>query len=333
MVETLEVKCGLKKSFDLRSNIRKTKLMSEWMPSLNALRALEAVARRSSYAGAAQELNVTPAAVKQLVLKLEDALGVALVERRGRGIALTDAAKAAAPDLALAMRHLTGAVHKMRSHQGRARLIVTVEASLATTWLVPRLEDFRAKHPGINVLIDSSQQIAELTQGDVDAAIRYGVAPRAGLKTIRLFDDQVFPACSPAQALNVSDGAGIEHLKSMPLIHWDMAQLPWANATRRWFDWDAWADQVGVSGLETSKGLRFSDYGLAVQAAISGQGVILASWPILQDPFDAGLLVQLFPESARSTGIGYDLVTTDQASKRPEVAAFSEWLIGVAAGA
>ena len=82
--------------------------MSEWLPSLNALRAFEAVARHLSYRDAAVELAVTPAAVKQLVAKLEDALGARLVVRQGRGLALTDAAQAGQGDLSLAICHMEG---------------------------------------------------------------------------------------------------------------------------------------------------------------------------------------------------------------------------------
>lgn len=300
------------------------------MPSLNSLRALEAVARHLSYQGAAEELRVTPAAIKQLVAKLEDAMGRKLVERQGRGIALTEAAKEATGDLGLAMRHMADAVQKMQRSDEGERLIVSVEASLATSWLVPRLEDFRAQHPSINVLIDSSQQIVDLTRANVDVAIRYGVSSAADLITHRLFNDLVFPACSPARAKGPPALTSIEQLGDVPLIHWDMSQLPWATETRRWFDWHAWAKKSGLEGLDTSRGLRFSDYGLAVQAAISGQGFILASWPILRDPFDAGLLVQPFPDSAQRTGIGYDLVMTKEASDRPEVSAFADWLKEIA---
>lgn len=300
--------------------------MSSWMPSLNSLRALEAVARHLSYREAAEELRVTPAAIKQLVVKLEDAVGKKLVEREGRGIALSEAAKAATGDLSLAMRHMADAVQKMQRSREPERLIVSVEASLATTWLVPRLEDFRAHHPDINVLIDSSQRIVDLTRADADVAIRYGVPDAPGMITNRLFDDLVFPACSPSLAGGPPALASIEQLADVPLIHWDMSKLPWATEARRWFDWNEWAKQSGLVGLNTSRGVRFSDYGLAVQAAISGQGVILASWPILRDPFDAGLLVKPFSKRPLSTGIGYDLVMTAEASDRPEVSAFADWL-------
>lgn len=304
--------------------------MSEWLPSLNALRAFEAVARHLSYRDAAVELAVTPAAVKQLVAKLEDALGARLVVRQGRGLALTDAAQAGQGDLSLAIRHIEDAVRRMRAPADPTRVIVTVEASFATTWLVPRLEAFRSLHPGISVLIDSSQQIVDLARSDVDIAIRYGVAAKDGRPQQRLFDDLVFPACSPSLAAGPPALTSLDQLADAPLIHWDMSALPWANETRRWFNWSEWARLTGVEGIDPTKGLRFSDYGLAVQAATSGQGVVLASWPILRDPFDAGLLVRPFADSARSTGIGYDLLLSDAGELRPEAQAFADWVVDVA---
>ena len=85
-----------------------------------------------------------------------------------------------------------------------------------------------------------------------------------------------------------------------------------------------------VNLFNNEHGLYFSDYGQAVQAAIAGQGVILASWPILKEPLDAGCLISPFEENL-STAIGYDVVTTQRASQRKEVKAFVDWVIGVAA--
>ncbi|SHL53041.1 transcriptional regulator, LysR family [Roseovarius marisflavi] len=299
------------------------------MPSLNSLRALEAVARHLSYPAAAEELGVTPAAVKQLIVKLEDALDKKLVERRGRGLALSETAMTATNDLSLAMRHLTDAVRGMRESRDTKRLIVSVESSLATTWLVPRLHDFCFRHPNIDVLIDSSQRIVDLKRSDVDVAIRYGVGTDPDLITHQLFEDCVAPACSPTLAEGPLSSASLDQLPGVPLIHWDIAKLPWATQARRWFDWSEWARREGISNIEAGSGLHFSDYGMAVQAAISGQGIILASKPILHDQFDAGLLVLPFANSSTKTGIGYDLVMTKQADDRPEVMAFTDWLRSV----
>ncbi len=305
--------------------------MSDWMPSLNALRALEAVGRNQSYQRAAEELRVTPAAVKQLVAKLETAFDRRLVVRCGRGVALTAAATHGQSDLAAAMQHLADGVRKMREFDAPRRVIVTVEASLATTWLVPRLPAFRKQNPGIDVLIDSSQKIVDLKTSDVDIAIRYGVAVDPELVSKRLFDDRVFPACSPALAQELQALAAPDPFAATPLIHWDLSDQPWAKTTKKWFDWSEWAVRNQISAIDTNKGLRFSDYGLAVQAAISGQGLILASWPILLDPFEAGLLIQPFPRYAETTGLGYDLATTAASLERPEVAAFNNWILQVAA--
>lgn len=304
--------------------------MADWIPSLYALRAFEAVSRHLSYKAAADELNVTPAAVKQLVVKLEAAIGKKLVERVGHRLVLTPGGHAGQSDITLAMRHISESVMKMRRPERSARLIVTVEASIAATWLVPRLENFRTACPGIDVLIDSSQHVVDLTREDVDVAIRYGVPTETGLVAKRLFQDLVLPACSPGLADGPPRLDSLEGLQDVPLIHWDLSHLPWALNTRRWFDWGAWLTRRRLRAADASKGLRFSDYGLAVQAAISGQGLLLAGWPALQDPLEAGLLVCPFPEHIEETDIGFDVVTTEAALRKVEVTAFIDWLVRTA---
>lgn len=301
--------------------------MSDWLPSLYALRAYEAVARHLSYKAAAEELNVTPAAVKQLVVKLETAIGGKLVERLGHRLQLTPNGLAGRNDMELAMRHISESVKKMRRRPGGTRLILTVEASIATTWLAPRLENFRATSPGIDVLIDSSQRVLDLNREDVDIAIRYGVPPEEGLVIKRLFKDLVLPACSPNMP---SIPQNLDDLVKAPLIHWELSKMPWAQKTRQWFDWGVWFEQRGIYDFDTSKGLHFSDYGLAVQAAISGQGVLLAGWPALQDTMEAALLFCPLPEHIYTTDIGFDVVTTEAAAQKPSVLAFVDWLVHTA---
>ena len=297
--------------------------MTRWLPSLNALRAFEAVARHLSYPRAAEELGVTPAAVKQLVYRLEETLGTPLIERSGRGLALTRAGQAGLEDLTAAMTHMSAAVGQMRGQRSAPRLIVSVEASLAATWLVPQLEAFRARHPQITVLIDSSQEIVDLHRSDVDIAIRYGVVPRDDLKTHRLFDDLIFPVCSPALAATLTN---LRDLALVPLIHWDISQLDWAHTTRQWFAWDRWFARIGIPAIGGDGALIFSDYGQAVQAAIAGQGVVLASGPLLRATLASGHLMRPFTESV-APGIGYDLVTTTAATRRPEARAFIDWML------
>ena len=304
--------------------------MANWTPSLNALRAFEAVCRRLSYSKAAEELSVTPGAVKQLVSKLEASVGATLIRRRGRGLELTPVARAALGDLSEAMRLIDRAATTLRRREERSRLLVTVESSFATAWLAPRLGSFRAAYPDVTVLIDSSQAVADVEAGEFDVAIRYGALTTGGMIAHRLFEDEIFPVCSPTLTKGPPPLRRLEDLAEAPLIHWDISHMPWAEATARWFSWPAWLRRQGAEALATEAGLYFSEYGQAVQAAIAGQGILLASWPILRAPVEAGLLVAPFSERV-TTDIGYEVVTSPRAAERGEVAAFIDWILQAAA--
>lgn len=303
--------------------------MQSSLPSLTALRAFEAVARHLHYPSAAEELNVSPAAVKQLIGKLESAVGARLIVRKGRGLALTQTGSASLQDLSSAMNLINSSVRKMREPRRANRLIVSVEASLATAWLVPKLQEFRFLYPDVAVLIDSTQEIVDLRRSDVDVAIRYGVDNDRSLITRRLFDDQIFPACSPSLVTGSNGINQLTDLARFPLIHWDLSKLTWAQNTAKWFSWENWLMHSGVDTASLDEGLRFSDYGLAVQAAIAGQGVVLASWPILKDVISAGQLVQPFKEVV-NTDTGYDIVTTEIDANRHEVEVFTSWILKAA---
>ena len=265
--------------------------MSDWLPSLNALRAFEAVARHLSYRDAAAELHVTPAAVKQLVQKLEAALGQPLVRRQGRGLALTEAGVAGRPDLAEGFRALGQSVERMRRAEARPSLTLSVEPTFATAWLIPRLEGFKARHPDIDALIDSSLRIVDLARERVDAAIRYGVAPAPGLVAHRLFDDETLAVCSPALAKGPPEIRRPHDLARATLLHMDVSHMPWITVSHHWFDWATWLAEVGAGEVAPGRGLRFNDYNLAIQAAIAGQGVALGSWPMVKDAIAQGHLV------------------------------------------
>ena len=300
--------------------------MSDWLPSLNALRAFETVSRHLNYRQAADELHVTPAAVKQLVGKLEDALGTSLLERQGRGLALTSTGASVSGDLSKAFRQIIDSVEKVRMMAGRQRLIVSVDPSFASAWLVPRLEVFRVKNADIDVLIDSSIKIVNLDRGDSDIAIRFGVPFEDGLVTYRLFDEQICAFCSPSLAKGPPAISRLEDLERVTLLRWDLSQFEWASNTGKWNSWKHWLAQVGGNYISPGTGLRFNDYNLAVQAAIAEQGLVLGSWPILQNLVERNLLVNPFPVAA-ITDIGYDLVTTKKALERAEVRSFIDWII------
>src|ERR1700684_2034634 len=184
------------------------------LPSLNALRAFEAVARRLSFARAAEELFVTKAAVAQQVRLLEDEIGAPLVERSGRGLRLTEsgaagggrggggagAGAAGAAALADGFAMLARAARAMREARGRGFLVINSSASFAATWLVGRIGKFKSRHPEIDVLVDANPIEDALDRGAVDALIRWGAGDFPGLSTTRLFQEEVFPVCAPEVA-------------------------------------------------------------------------------------------------------------------------------------
>ena len=304
--------------------------MSEWLPSLNALRAFEAVCRHLNYAHASEELRVTPAAVKQLVRKLENALGAQLVKRNGRGLALTAAGRSGFDGLSSGFTQISNAVGKMRLHTNRQSLVVSVEPSFATAWLVPRLDRFRVNNSDVDVLIDSSLKLVDLEQSAADIAVRFGAAPHSGgLVAHRLFDERLCAFCSPSLKMNGREPKHLDDLERATLLHWDISDLTWASATRKWMGWQPWLAMVGAGHIDWQSGTRFSDYNLAVQAAIAGQGFVLGSLPILRDLVEANLLVCPFGETV-DTDIGYNIVTTEQTLERPEVESFMNWIIGEA---
>jgi len=303
--------------------------VSDWLPSLNALKAFEAVSRHLNYARAAEELRVTPAAVKQLVSKLEEALGTQLVKRSGRGLELTSSGQSGCRMLASGFSQLRDAVDMMRAPDVRKRLIVSVEPSFATAWLVPRLESFRASNGEVDVLIDSSLKIVDVENGAADIAVRFGRAPQDNLVSHRLFDEQLCAFCSPSLASGPRKLKEIGDLQHATLLHWDLSDLSWAHATKRWMGWQPWLAEVGADHVNSATGVRFSDYNLAVQAAIAGQGVVLGSLPVLHDLVETNLLTCPFRERV-TTNIGYDLVTTRRALRRAEVQAFMDWIVAEA---
>ena len=302
--------------------------MTNWLPSLNSLRAFEVVSRHLNYRKAADELNVTPGAANQLVSKLEDAIGAPLLERRGRSLVLTPIGRAGHEGLTLPFRQIADTVERMRAmtNANAGRLIVSTTPSFAASWLVPRLEGFKEKNPKVGVLIEATPQLVQIGHGSADVAIRFGVKDHGSYVVHRLFDEELGALCSPSVAYGPPKISRLEDLENVPLLRWDLSQFDWATNTIKWNDWKHWLTAQGAEHITPGEGGRFTDYNLAVHAAIAGQGFVIGSTPILRDLLDARLLVNPF-FSGVATDIGYDLVTTDTSSSRSEVSTFIQWIL------
>src|SRR5215813_1452189 len=188
---------------------------------LNALRAFEAAARHLSYVAAADELNVTPAAVGRLVRGLEAIVGVELFHRSPAGparLVLTDAARAVLPELQAGFDHLTAAFERLKQFRGQITISLTVPPAFADKWLLPRVERFAIDHPLYDLRIDTSGRLVDFAAERMDVGIRYGGGRWTGLTSTYLSRDAFFPVCSPALLQGKHPLQGPDDLKHHTLI-------------------------------------------------------------------------------------------------------------------
>jgi LysR family glycine cleavage system transcriptional activator len=171
--------------------------MTHRLPHLNSLRAFDAVARHMSFAKAAHELGVTPAAVSQQIKMLEDYLGLELFRRAKRAIFLTDAAQLMLPEVREGFDLVASGLSRARAQRVRRYLVVSITPSIAAKWLMPRLERFNTQHPDIDIRLNTTTRVIEFSREDVDIAVRYGGGAWPGLEVIKLMSEEVFPICSP----------------------------------------------------------------------------------------------------------------------------------------
>jgi LysR family glycine cleavage system transcriptional activator len=294
--------------------------MSRRLPSLNALRAFEAAARHLSFARAAAELHVTPAAISQQIKQLEDSLGVSLF-RRGRVLALSEAAGVALSSISEAFDRLEAAASHLRADRRDGPLVVSVPPAFAARWLVPRLDDFHNRHPDIELRLLATRRLVEFGVEDVDVALRFGAGPYPGLFAERIMPEVIVPVAAPALAAVIKRPAD---LLMCTLLHDDSHE--WDPAFP---DWDTWLASLAVESDAPLRIRHYGDINLVIQAAVTGQGAALAWHSLVVDELHGGRLVRLL-DSAFSTDHGYHLVAPLNRLQIPKIAAFREWLLGQA---
>lgn len=289
------------------------------LPSLNALRAFEAVARLGSVTAAADELHVTSGAVSRQIKLLEEDLGTLLLERDGRGIRLTAAGKRCWIGLQPAFAQIAATVQGMRTRPLRNDLVVSVEPVFAASWLLHRLDRFRRHAPEIDITIDASAQRAEPARLSADLVIDYGrLGNTEGMTADKLVEEQIFPVCSPGLAGSLVSG---DRLAGVTLLHYDAAPRSWD-----WPDWPSFLEAIGIALPDAQRGPRFVAGTLVMEAARQGQGIALATTSIAHDDLAAGTLVRPLSASL-ATDCGYWLLTPTQRGERGDSAAFRTWLL------
>jgi LysR family glycine cleavage system transcriptional activator len=290
------------------------------LPPLSALRAFESAARLQSFSKAADELNVTPAAIIHQIAALEADLGVSLFNRRNRAVELTASARVLLPGLSEAFAGIQASVRRLRSHNDTGTVNVTASPTFAGKWLVQRLHRFQERYPDVDVRISATDTIVDLSRGDFDIAIRYGTGRYPGLIVELLLKNEVFPACSPHLLRGGPPLDTPADLLNHALIHDQQVDRDPLAPT-----WSMWLKAAGVSDAAATHGLSFNNNVLALEAALAGHGVTLAYSTTAAADIAAGRLVRLFSLSLPDT-FAYYVVTAPGALERPKVKAFRDWL-------
>jgi len=254
------------------------------LPPLNALRAFEAAARHLNFSRAADELSVTPGAVSQQIQNLEDYIGGPLFKRTPRGLLLTDTAQTALPALRDAFDNLAEAAALLTAQVEGRRLTITAAPSFAAKWLVPRLGRFEAKYPQVDVWLSADMDLVDFGTGEVDVAIRYGAGPYPGLESVRLMRETVIAVMSP-DLMASSPVNAPRDLAGHVLLH-DGSP----DADESCPDWLMWLAARGVKSIDATRGPRFNQSSLVIEAALGGRGVALA--PGKAEQADAGTAVR-----------------------------------------
>lgn len=290
------------------------------LPPLNALRAFEAAARHLSFSAAAAELHVTPAAISHQIKGLEDDLGVKLFRRLNREVQLTDAGQACLPGLRDGFDRIAEAVSRAQRQDAAGIVTVSSSPGLAAKFLVPRIETFRTLHPEIDLRIDASMHLVDLTRENVHVALRYGHGRYPGLDVKLLMRTAVVPVCAPSLLRGAHPLRTPHDLRHHMLIHDEtLANDPSCP------DWAMWLRAAGVDGVDSHRGLRFNQVALALDAAIAGRGVVLTRNIFAADDLAAGRLVRLFDTSTPVEFAVY-LVTPPALTSLPKVKAFTDWV-------
>ncbi|QQS12442.1 MAG: transcriptional regulator GcvA [Rhodospirillales bacterium] len=290
------------------------------LPPLNSLRAFVVAAKHLSFSKAANELNVTPAAVSQQIKQLEDHLGCPLFRRGGRTLILTDEGQACLPGLVEGFESLLAALAELDTAGESGPLTVSVAPSFASKWLVPRLDDFRVHHPDIDVRITATMHLVDFDADDVDCAIRYGAGGYPGLISEKLLDESVVPVCAPSLLAGAAPLRVPADLARYTLLHDDSPDQDPSCP-----DWRMWLRAAGVDAAESGRGLRFNQSSLVLEAAAGGHGVALAKTRLAAEDLRAGKLVSPFGVET-PLAFAYFFVCPPRRRASRKVAAFRDWM-------
>jgi LysR family transcriptional regulator, glycine cleavage system transcriptional activator len=306
------------------------------LPPLNALRVFEAAARHLSFKEAANELHITQAAVSHQVKSLEEYLGVELFRRAGRGVQLTEAARACLPRLRDGFDALAAAVEMIRERGAETELVITAPPVFTARWLMPRLADFSKREPKIEVRVVASSKMVDagaldssvlmnnldLREETSGVEIHLGSGDYPGYRADKLFEVSMAVVANPELVKSEPPLKKPEDLARHVLLHDDAMNLvAGGDAWRKWLE----AAQVD-DRVDGSRGPHFSSNILSLEAASQKLGVALALKPLVDADLASGRLCAPFDIEVKPQG-SYWLVCPEVIADRPSVASFRSWLL------
>ena len=284
------------------------------LPPLHTLPAFEAAARLGSFLAAAEALHLTPSAVSHRIRLLEEHLGQDLFERRHRAIALTAAGRRYLAVVRDALLRLDEASAGLRAPQ-QERLRISAAPALGSKWLVTRIAEYQEGHPEMEFSLGTATSLAPLLAGEADLGLRYGEEEWPGLLAWKLFEERVFPVCSPALAAGLKSPADLDQARLLrhPLLSW-----------QRWFS------AAGVKHPEPSTGPRYDDALLMLEAAVAGHGIALMAHTLAAPYLAEGRLVRPFPQDCPDRS--FYIVAPPGIQEKRGAMDFIRWLVRSAKG-
>jgi LysR family transcriptional regulator, glycine cleavage system transcriptional activator len=284
-------------------------------PSLNALRAFEAAVRRGSFAAAAAELHLTPSAISRQIQLLEQQLSVALFHRIGRSVVSTDAGQAYYREIHAAFGRITAATADLTGSRKSDRLSVHSAPSFATQWLLPRLSQFVAAHPELDVVFWATSPPYDLFTETYDIDIQHGARGTDGLEVMPFPTERIVPMCSPDLANGIRPIRSAEDLAFHTLIHSDLCLVRWPD----------WLERHPGLALDLDRGLHFDRSFMSISTAADGLGVCLDSTLLAKEELASGRLVKPLGDDGPEIQ-AHRLACLLEKKDLPKVVAFRAWL-------
>lgn len=283
------------------------------LPSLTALACFEAAGRKASFKDAAQEMNVTPAAVSHQIKALELDLGCSLFVRRSRGVELTEKGAYLFLSIRRGFEGISETVTQIRDRHETVDVTIRTTTAVSALWLTPKISAFWKIYPSVTV----SQVTSDIpgTSGPCDLSIHYGDPDKSGVEHRILFQDRIVALGTAAFAAQ-HRVVGIEDLIKVPLIHM-------SNEENGWTTWTDWFQALGHAAPK-GRGFFVNNYMIALQAAQDDVGAVLGWDGLVRAEMAAGRLVPLVPQSV-SSPVPFHLKIHAKATAKSRL--FADWLV------